>query len=163
MPYDNASLNNFVQKQGGSLANLGASPTYTGAAASRGTPPGPQSQQPYMQANPNAAFQRNPMQPMGRPMPPTNVAQGMAPAQRPLQNLGMRPQQMDPRTRDPRMMRMQQQRMDPRMNPGAQMDPRMRMELMRRMQAKNGGGNMSRLGAPAMTTSPVQPNMPYRR
>ena len=57
MAYDNSSINKFIQKQGGSLQNLGASPTYTGAPANKGTPPGPQSQQPYIQANPNAAFQ----------------------------------------------------------------------------------------------------------
>ena len=33
MAYDRSSINNFVQKQGGSLSNLGASPTYTGTSS----------------------------------------------------------------------------------------------------------------------------------
>ena len=43
MAYDRSSINNFNQKQGGSLSNLGASQTYTGTArpVQQGVPNGP--------------------------------------------------------------------------------------------------------------------------
>jgi hypothetical protein len=96
MPYDANSLDRFVQKQGGSLANLGASPTYTGAPAQRGTPP----QTPYMQANPNAAFQQPPqgsLQRLGVPQRPQMPMRPGTPGQQmPIQQGGrfqMNPQQ----------------------------------------------------------------------
>jgi len=47
MPYDRSSINKFVQNQGGSLSNLGATPTYTGKPA----------------YSPNPQFQGNPVTP----------------------------------------------------------------------------------------------------
>lgn len=58
--YDRNSLGNFVNRQGGSLANLGASPTYTGAPTMRGSPQTPYqniNQNAYQNASPQAAFQ----------------------------------------------------------------------------------------------------------
>ena len=158
MMYDNSSINKFVQKQGGSLENLGASPTYTGAPAMRGTPPGPQGQQApqaMQQANPNAAFQR-PQMPAGygqRPpagMPQTSLA-----------NLGNR---MDPRMQQMRQQLMMQRRNARQADP--RQDPRMRqrMEMIRRQRMANPRrGNLQNLGQPGsqppvMTTNPVGPN-----
>ena len=110
MPYDANSTNNFVQKQGGNLANLGASPSYTGAPVQRGTPPGQQGAGPQM------------------PMP---YQSGQMPMQASLQNLGQRmtPQQMMQRRR---MQPQDMQRGRPQMQQRGQMDPRMAM--MQRQQ-----------------------------
>ena len=158
MPYDANSTNNFVQKQGGSLANLGASPTYTGAPVSRGTPPGPQGAGPQMPM-PYQAGQR----PMQRQMP---YQACQMPQQATLQNLGQRmtPQQMAQRRqmmqrqgmRQPQGMR--QGQVDPRMMQRPQMDPRMmqgQQPPQQRMPQQMPQGSLSRLGQ--------NPQMPYRR
>jgi hypothetical protein len=161
MPYDYSrnSLNNFVQKQGGTLENLGASPTYTGAPAMSGTPPGGQQQQP----SPNNFGAYSP----GSPMPqPYQINPGMP--QRPgqmqqaptgnynMQNLG---QQMNPRimsmlqNRQNRQMpqrgQMPQNNGDPRRS-AALLDPRRRAQVMEMIKRRQGSqpmrGNLSRLG-----------------
>ena len=172
MAYDNSSINKFIQKQGGNLQNLGASPTYTGAPANKGTPPGPQSQQPYVQANPNAAFQR-PQMPGHMPQAPGQMRGQPQRPQMPGQMPGQMPPGVDPRLgvpqtslanlggrMDPRM----QGRTDPRMQ--GRQDPRMRqrIEMMRRRQMQDPRrGNLQNLGQPkpAPSTSPTlfQPSM----
>lgn len=145
MPYDNRSLNNFVQKQGGSLENLGASPTYTGAPAVRGTPPGPQGQMPYMQANPN--FQRPGMQP------------GMQPGMRPGMSLGMPTSGSLQRVGMPPGMRPgMNPGMNPRMNSGAgrlRMNPQQQQRLAMIQQRMRNSSRLPQAGAPQM--------MGYRR
>ena len=171
MAYDNSSINKFIQKQGGSLQNLGASPTYTGAPANKGTPPGPQNKQPYIQANPNAAFQRPQMpghmpqmpgqmpgQPQRPPMPgqmppqaPTGVDPRLGMPQTSLANLGG---QVDPRQQMQPQQRGQWQM--PGQAPGqapGQMDPRMqqRLEMLRRQRMQNPNmNNLQNLGQPQM-------------
>ena len=152
MPYDNRSLNNFVQKQGGSLQNLGASPTYTGAPAARGTPPGPQNQQPYLQQNPS--FQRPGMpgqMPQGMPQ-----GQGMMP-QGSLQRLGMPMQPgMQPGMRPgmpmrPGMAPNMQPGMQPGQQPGRlQMNPQQQQRLAMIQQRVNDRSRLPQAGAPQM-------------
>ena len=144
MPYDNRSLNNFVQKQGGSLQNLGASPTYTGAPAARGTPPGPQNQQPYLQQNPS--FQRPGMpgqMPQGMPQ-----GQGMMP-QGSLQRLGM-PMQLGMPQGGFQGMPMRPG-MAPGMRPGKlQMNPQQQQRLAMIQQRVNDRSRLPQAGAPQM-------------
>ncbi len=93
--YDQKPLTDFIRRQGGSLQNLGASPTYTGAPAMRGTPanpyenmnqnqfsmqPPPQAWQPQMppqmpQMPPQMPQMPYPMQPRmdGRPIPEASM------------------------------------------------------------------------------------------
>ena len=138
MPYDNRSLNNFVQKQGGSLQNLGASPTYTGAPAARGTPPGPQNQQPYLQQNPS--FQR--------PGMPGQMPQGMPPGMP--QGQGMMPQGSLQRLGMPPGMPMRPG-MAPGMRPGKlQMNPQQQQRLAMIQQRVNDRSRLPQAGAPQM-------------
>ena len=153
MPYDNTSINNFVQKQGGSLQNLGASPTYTGAPANKGTPPGPQNKQPYIQANPNASFQSPRQQDLqagrnfnqGAMSEYENMRPRMPGQMPPMQNQrppmpGQRPPAVGQGQRPP--MAGQRPPMDPRMgmpqtslaNLGNRMDPRMQQQMMQQRQ-----------------------------
>ena len=158
MAYNPNSLDRFVQKQGGTLQNLGASPTYTGAPAKAGTPAGqiaPQ-QQPYQQS----------MAPRG-PQPMGGAPQGAMPPQAGIQSLGAPPGQspMQPQAQRPGMGppggqpgQMPQQnnvplsRGVPPQLAQALQDPQKRAKIMeiirQRMMNQPNRGNMSRLGAP---------------
>ena len=138
MPYDYSrnSLNNFVQKQGGTLANLGASPTYTGAPTKAGTPPGGQPGFGGATTSPARPYQMNP----GIRQPQFQGG---------VQSMG---QQTDPRmaAMNRRQQMMRQQQGSPMISPQAMQDPRRRqqvMEMIRRRQANQPmRGNLSRLG-----------------
>ena len=131
--YDRNSLNQFVQKQGGNLANLGASPSYTGAPAMRGTPPGGPNpnQMAYQGAAPQARFMQQPGGPpaANRMMTP-QLNQLGAPGQVPMQQ---------------RQMPMQQRQMPAQGRPQLTPQQRQRMMMMQRQRMQNQGG-LNQLG-----------------
>jgi len=150
--YSRKSLNNFVQSQGGNLANLGATPSYTGAPAMRGTPPGPNAAA-YQNAPQQAAFQRPPQQ-QGMPQA------GMQP-QGSLQNLGQRPG-FPPRPGMPQAGMPQQMPQQSRGRPPLTPQQQQRLMLMQRqrpaMNRPQGGGRLQNLGQPPqMGMNPVRP------
>ena len=157
MPDDNRnSAANFAQKQGGSLANLGAPPSYTGAPAVAGSP---QMQQGSLQS---LGAQNRPQMPgqmaQGAGMRPGMPQQpGMRPGM-PQQAQGMPQQPGMPAGRPPltpqqqRQMQMVQQRKQ--MQKRQQMQRQQQMQQM--MQQRQRGGNLRNLGG-GMDRPAIQP------
>ena len=155
MAYDRSSINNFIQKQGGSLSNLGASPTYTGTArpVQQGVPNGPNQMPGQNQTmRRQGGMQPQPgIQPGIRPQAPQLAPQPQTPqmgAPQGLQSLGQQPvneqalyqQAMQNQMRNQQAIQYQQMMRNRQNSQQA-----MRDDVMKRRFAMMNGG-LSRLG-----------------